>query len=603
MTMQSVLSRFTGVLAGAVLFSSAFGDVGEVASPQQLNHEDAMPLAVLLDDPGVRTEPRHHSATLRSNPVLIDRRLKEELASASDRLIDIDLFPDVRFRLSFDQYHAFSENRFSWTGRHGEGGGDWFVLSVVEDTMTATFWTADGRIYEILPLEGDVYVAMEVEGEALLPCANCAGAAENKAVHCCDGCGGNGARTEYTGRSQQDDGSVIDVMIVYTPAAMNAAGGQNAIQSLAQSSITSTNNVYANSQIDTRLELVYLGLVNYQESGNISTDLNRLRGTSDGFMDEVHGIRNDVNADLVALLSVASDFCGVAYLMTNLSTGFASNAFSVTAYQCAVSNLTFAHELGHNMGCAHDRNNAGTALFPYSYGHRWTTTGGQLRRSVMAYSPGTRRPFFSNPNVIDGGAPTGVPNSEDNARSINEAAFTIANFRISTPPPPPPPPPGAFGLLTPTEGANDVDPDVFFSMTWEAADGAAGYTVRIARDNGMTDLVVGPVQRSSPNITIFPGTFEPATTYYWSVIASNANPETTPSTPSVGSFSTVGFDVPCPGDVNGDGVVDLADFNILAVNFGIGPGAIRSQGDLNDDGFVDLADFNILAVNFGTSCD
>ena len=525
------------------------------------------------------------------------------LGDMDGRMLQVRLFDDVQFRLSFDRRESFGENRFTWVGRHGEACADWYVLSVVEDTMTATFWTADGKIYEILPLEGDVYVAQEVEGEAFLPCANCVGAAENKAVGCCEGCDANGTRGEYTARSQEDDGSVIDVMIVYTPAAQNAAGGQNAIQSLAQSAISSTNNIYANSQIDTRLELVYLGLVNYQESGSISTDLNRLRGTSNGFMDEVHGIRNEVNADLVALLSVANDFCGVAYLMTSLSTGFASNAFSVTAYQCAVSNLTFAHELGHNMGCAHDRNNAGTALFPYSYGHRWTTTGGQLRRSVMAYAPGSRRPFFSNPNVIDGGAATGVPNSEDNARSINEAAFTIANFRVSTPPPPPPPPPGPFGLLTPAEGANDVDPDVFFSMTWEAANGAVGYTVRIARDIGMTDLVVGPVQRSSPNLTIFSGTFEPNTIYYWSVIASNANPETTASTPAVGTFTTIGFEADCPGDINTDGTVDLDDFIILAANFGAGPDADSSQGDLNADGFVDLDDFIILASNFGTNCN
>ncbi len=56
---------------------------------------------------------------------------------------------------------------------------------------------------------------------------------------------------------------------------------------------------------------------------------------------------------------------------------------------------------------------------------------------------------------------------------------------------------------------------------------------------------------------------------------------------------------PCPGDIDGDGSTDLADFNILAVNFGTGPGATRSQGDLSGDGFVNLSDFNILAVDFG----
>ncbi|TVQ82933.1 MAG: hypothetical protein EA380_00265 [Phycisphaeraceae bacterium] len=58
----------------------------------------------------------------------------------------------------------------------------------------------------------------------------------------------------------------------------------------------------------------------------------------------------------------------------------------------------------------------------------------------------------------------------------------------------------------------------------------------------------------------------------------------------------------CPGDINGDGFVNLDDFAILATNFGAGPGATPAQGDLNQDGFVDLDDFIILAAHFGANC-
>ena len=58
----------------------------------------------------------------------------------------------------------------------------------------------------------------------------------------------------------------------------------------------------------------------------------------------------------------------------------------------------------------------------------------------------------------------------------------------------------------------------------------------------------------------------------------------------------------CPGDINGDGFVNLDDFIILAANFGAGPGATPAQGDLNQDGFVDLDDFIILAAHFGANC-
>ena len=54
---------------------------------------------------------------------------------------------------------------------------------------------------------------------------------------------------------------------------------------------------------------------------------------------------------------------------------------------------------------------------------------------------------------------------------------------------------------------------------------------------------------------------------------------------------------PLAGDVNGDEVVDLEDFNLLKANFGTG--ANRWEGDLTGDGAVDLHDFAQLKANFG----
>jgi hypothetical protein len=64
-----------------------------------------------------------------------------------------------------------------------------------------------------------------------------------------------------------------------------------------------------------------------------------------------------------------------------------------------------------------------------------------------------------------------------------------------------------------------------------------------------------------------------------------------------------------PGDINGDGHVNLSDFNTFSVCFyGAGnptppAGCTPEQFDLcdvDDDGDVDLSDFNTFAVNFGT---
>ncbi|MEM9354532.1 MAG: SUMF1/EgtB/PvdO family nonheme iron enzyme [Planctomycetota bacterium] len=67
----------------------------------------------------------------------------------------------------------------------------------------------------------------------------------------------------------------------------------------------------------------------------------------------------------------------------------------------------------------------------------------------------------------------------------------------------------------------------------------------------------------------------------------------------------VGFRVaaiipPLPGDANGDGVVDLLDFDILAQTYltSVPPG---TGADFNGNGVVELLDFDILAQNFGAS--
>lgn len=59
---------------------------------------------------------------------------------------------------------------------------------------------------------------------------------------------------------------------------------------------------------------------------------------------------------------------------------------------------------------------------------------------------------------------------------------------------------------------------------------------------------------------------------------------------------------PCPGDLNSDGVVDLADLTTLLSNYGTVGGATPEQGDLNGDQNVDLSDLTLLLSAFGTTC-
>ena len=55
-----------------------------------------------------------------------------------------------------------------------------------------------------------------------------------------------------------------------------------------------------------------------------------------------------------------------------------------------------------------------------------------------------------------------------------------------------------------------------------------------------------------------------------------------------------------PGDVNGDGVVDVVDLLYLVDAFGsaTGDANYNADCDFNDDGFVDVVDLLILVENW-----
>ena len=61
--------------------------------------------------------------------------------------------------------------------------------------------------------------------------------------------------------------------------------------------------------------------------------------------------------------------------------GNSNNGFTVTSRTCAVGNLSFPHELGHNMGDAHNPENGSGGTYSYSFGH-WVNGS---YRTVMSY--------------------------------------------------------------------------------------------------------------------------------------------------------------------------------------------------------------------------
>lgn len=338
-----------------------------------------------------------------------------------------------------------------WTGKLQQDM-DSEVALVTKDAALAGIIRKGRTIYEIKPGIDGHHEVTEIDSEAL--------PSDHHPVHVSPGQLAAGdltttiAAATLPPASAADSSTLIDVMVVYTTAAKNANGGQSGIETLIALGISLANTALTNSQINTQFRLIHTAEMSYPESGDYNTDLSRLRGTTDGFLDDVHTLRNTYKADLVTLIEDnIGAACGVAYVMDAVSSSFANWAFSVVEDDC-ISSYTLAHELGHNMGSMHDRMEGGTGAYPYSFGHK---EAGKYR-TIMAYpcTPACSRiNHYSNPTVqYQGTWATGIDhtadpaNSADNARAFTNALNTVANFRNSGDTTPPPAP-ANFRIISP----------------------------------------------------------------------------------------------------------------------------------------------------------
>jgi len=211
------------------------------------------------------------------------------------------------------------------------------------------------------------------------------------------------------GNDQDKAVTFVDVIIPYTKRAMcYVATGRDTrecddneinrsfIESRARLAVAQANVAMEmagvpNSLVQQRLVLTYLE-PHFDEYGLSGNDvLTRLYETNDGYMDDIHDIRNRYAGDLVSLFTYGT-FTGISFVGSSTSPskiGFSStNVVSATGY------YTYAHETGHGFGLLHDRRNAFGATedcpdkeccrdYCTSYGYK---NPSNLFRSLMTYS-------------------------------------------------------------------------------------------------------------------------------------------------------------------------------------------------------------------------
>lgn len=244
----------------------------------------------------------------------------------------------------------------------------------------------------------------------------------------------------------------LDALVVWTEEARVEAGGAvgdpndtEDIEALMVASVDHANTALANSSMNTRLTKFHTAKYNgFVYSGDYETDLENLVINV-----SIQNLRTQVGADTVIAI-IGNDFsqfqvCGIANVQTYpgcsttpqagcaSGTAFKEFSYAITTQFCAIWDDTFTHELGHNMGANHVKDElppdwaASVVSNGYldAFGHR---TG--LFKSIMSITGPTtaRRLNFSNPNIQVDGNNTGILNLRNNARVIDLLTPVMSNY-------------------------------------------------------------------------------------------------------------------------------------------------------------------------------
>ena len=216
------------------------------------------------------------------------------------------------------------------------------------------------------------------------------------------------------------DRNIIDLLWVYTPEALQYWGSEAVVEERCAEAVADANLTFSNTGLPFSVRTVGIHGTDYVEMDGY---LGHITNPTDGYMDEVHAIRDEVAADIVVLVTVVG--CGLAYVApNNPELGF--QQCSVVCWPAA-----FRHELGHNLGSQHYVSDS-YGYFSWSSGHRLTPEGGNEIGTAMG---GNNIPYYSNPRVSYGGVPTGVapgPDQEaDNYLAFLATVPMVADFRCS----------------------------------------------------------------------------------------------------------------------------------------------------------------------------
>eukprot|EP00993_Chasmostoma_nieuportense_P003183 NODE_391_length_2306_cov_146.795319_g362_i0.p1 GENE.NODE_391_length_2306_cov_146.795319_g362_i0~~NODE_391_length_2306_cov_146.795319_g362_i0.p1 ORF type:complete len:703 (+),score=120.59 NODE_391_length_2306_cov_146.795319_g362_i0:54-2111(+) len=211
--------------------------------------------------------------------------------------------------------------------------------------------------------------------------------------------------------------AVIRILVAYSSAALREAGSEERLRSKLDAQFDLFNLALRNSgagHVQVELAHLYLSTVRYspRNSDQISSS----------WRSEYNEVRHQHEAD-IGILIVEEEAKGCGRARKNAK---ASTASGFVGYDC-IDGLTFEHEVGHIIGCEHDRGTSSARS--QWHGHQ---EPGQWR-TILAYDcDGRKCPrvnHFSNPDINYLGRPTGVRGeSECGKLWASDRSLEVASF-------------------------------------------------------------------------------------------------------------------------------------------------------------------------------
>ncbi len=309
---------------------------------------------------------------------------------------------------------------YSLSGRVVGDSGGFATLVVHEEAVAASIWTPSAS-YELLPLGRGTHALRDVTNMRL----ECRMPQTEPNVSAAVA---RGAATRHGGA----DPTVVDILVVYTPAAEERVSGWTAspdaardwIEAFNDLAVAETNDAFERSGAFVSLNLLGIEKVDY-EPETVQEDSGVLRS------EDVEALRDRLGADLVhatvGCCFGASGTDGLSFLTAGSSSNFV------------------AHEVGHNFEILHERHEFRGSQGARGYRHGFTTEG--CDSTIMSYHAeclwrGRTQPFYASPwrySPRNGGAlgvarfskARGARGPADAVLTLNRNRHRVADLRPS----------------------------------------------------------------------------------------------------------------------------------------------------------------------------